>query len=156
EQLYYTFSTIGSGLITGERIRAQSPGVGSATSEPVRALMRYLIYRLPAGADLRTPAESAPLSLVLAKTPHHHILSHKKYVDRDGIGRAGNFFTHAILDPEIVSEQTAAIEPISARAAISLWKSPFWKTSENQAPPKDTRIESLSPQDIQQEIQKYL
>jgi hypothetical protein len=148
EQLYYTYSTIGSGSTTGERIRAQSSGVGSATSEPVRALMKYLTYRLPAGADLRTPVEVAPLSLVLAKTPYHRILSHKKCVDRDGIGRAGNFFTHAIINPEGIAEQTGASEPISAYAAISLWKSPFWKTSEDQAPPKDTKIESLSPQDI--------
>src|SRR5579864_8403328 len=110
EQLYYTYSTIGSGSTFGERIRAQSPGVGLVNSEPVRALMKYLIYRLPAGADLRTPVETAPISLVLAKTPHDRILSHRKYVDRDGVGRAGNFFTHAIINPEGLSEQAGTVE----------------------------------------------
>jgi hypothetical protein len=150
EQLYYTFSTIGSGSTTGERIRAQSPGVGPVYSEPVRSLMRYLTYRLPAGADLRTPVESAPISLVLVRTHYHRLLSHRKYVDREGAGHASNFFTHAIIDPEVVSEQTGAVEPISARAAISLWKSPLWKISENHAPLRSTTIASLTPAEISQ------
>jgi hypothetical protein len=152
EQLYYTYSTIGSGSTTGERIRAQSPGIGSVTSEPVRALMKYLSYKLPIGADLRTSIEDAPICLVLAQTDYNRILSHRKYAGKDGVGRPGNLFTHAIVDPEVViSAQTGEVGPISAYDAISLWRSPVWKTTEEQAPPKSTTIESLDPQELQQQ-----
>jgi GTPase-associated protein 1, N-terminal domain type 2/GTPase-associated protein 1, middle domain len=151
EQLYYTYSTIGSGSTTDERIYAQSPGIGSVTSEPVRALMKYLSYKLPIGADLRISIEDAPISLVLAKTDYNRILCHRKYAGKDGVGRLGNLFTHAIVNPEVVISTRGETGPISAHDAISLWRSPLWKTTEEQAPPKSTTIESLEPQELQQQ-----
>jgi hypothetical protein len=148
EQLYYTFSTIGSGSAAGERIRAQSPGVGSVNSEPVRALMRYLPYRLPIGASLQLPLDAAPISFTFTRTEYHTILAQRVYANKEGVSnRPGNFFTHAILNPERISSSNQIV-PLSAQDAIRLWRSPLWLTDEDQIPTKGTSIDALLPREI--------
>jgi hypothetical protein len=128
-QLYYTFSPWGW---IGEL------GIGFG-----------LHYQLPKGADPRlTSVEDAPISLVFTQIGRCRILLHKKYVGNTPVGRPGNYFIHALIDPKVVSEQTGAYEPISACTAISLWESPFWKTSEDQVTDRGTDLPSLTPEEL--------
>src|SRR5947207_569020 len=148
EQIYYTYSTLGSGSTTGERFRAHSPELGSPTHDPLRALRKHLSYRLPAGTNQAPLLDSAPISLALVKTDQNFLLVNRVCAGKDGVGRPGNFFSHAIVDPEVISTQTGKLTPITAYQAINLWKSPLWKTSEDQITIKGTQLPSFTPTEL--------
>ena len=124
EQLWYTWSAIGLGpLSAGFRIRAASPGLSDVRSPDVQALDRYLRYVLPQGTDpFAITPNMAPICLSLIKTEHGEwILVNKTYTGRDGVGRPGAFFVH------LLSNFPA---DFSAAQAISLWRSPFFRSTD--------------------------
>src|SRR5438034_3898534 len=143
EQLYYIYSTQGPSSITGERFRAQSPELGLPTNDPLRALRKYLSYRLPAGTNQVPPLDSAPISLALVKTDKNSLLVNRVCAGKNGVGRPGNFFSHAIVDPKVITKESGAIATISAYEAINLRKSAFWKISEDQIPAIETTLQRL-------------
>ena len=124
EQLWYTWSTIGLGpLSAGFRIRAASRGLSDVTSPRVQALDRYLRYILPVGTDpFAITPDMAPVCLSFIETESgERILVYKTYAGKDSVGRPGAFFVHLLsnLPPDF-----------SASQAITLWRSPFLRTSD--------------------------
>src|SRR5947209_6670767 len=124
EQLWYTWSTVGLGSLTaGFRIRAASQELSDVRSPRMLALDRYLRYVLPAGTDpFAITPDMAPICLSLIQTDQgERILVNKTYTGKDGVGRPGAFFVHLLsnLPPDF-----------SAAQAISLWRSPFLRSSD--------------------------
>lgn len=121
-QLWYTWSTVGFGSTNGFRIRKVSEQLADVHSERVKGLDGFLRYALPPGYDsYATSPEQAPISLALFEAGGERVLLHKNYRGKDPVGRPGNFFAHLL----------AGLPPtFSARDAASLWRSPFWQTTD--------------------------
>ncbi|GER87691.1 hypothetical protein KDW_18530 [Dictyobacter vulcani] len=133
EQLWYTWSAEGAGSM-GFKIRAASPGLIAENNavnlddERIQAFLKHARYVLPQNTkdsgDM--PFPQAPISLAFVKVQHEYILLQKSYSTSDGTGRSGNFFTHLVSDlPDIPS--SAGMLPFTAREAISVWGSAYWK-----------------------------
>jgi len=122
DQLWYTWSDVGLDTIrAGFRVRAASEGLQDVRSTRMQRLDRYQRYFLPQEVDSTIPPEIAPICLALIDTGEERILVHKVYTGKDGIGRYGAFFVHLLA---------GLPQDFSARDAISLWKSSFWKKSD--------------------------
>jgi len=128
EQLWYTWSDIGVDDVgPGFRIRAASPGWASL-QRPLYPLIRtYADHQLPDGVD--SNGVDLPIDLALFNTPYGKFLLHDISLPRDHLGRSGNFFAHFVF---------GLPEHFSARDAIRLWGSPFWRVCDvpeyNQSP----------------------
>src|SRR6266700_4825650 len=119
EQLWYTWSDIGFGYITGFRIRAASEGLQDERSERIRDLGRYFHYHLPGDTNpYDISLEMAPIRLAFIRTKQRErILVNTTYVGRDAAGRPGAFFCHLL---------TELPDEFSSKNAIALWRSPLW------------------------------
>ena len=144
EQLWYTWSDIGVGTIhTGFHVRAASPGLTEIYGDRVRSMDRYMRYALPPGTDRSaiTPA-MAPVGLAFVRSEWNdeYILVHKNYLGKDSVGRSGNFFVHALALGEN--------RDFSAEEAIWQWEAAIWKTSDSDLDRRNTRLNPLSMQDL--------
>ncbi len=141
EQLWYTWSPIGVGGVTGFRIRAASDGVKDINSERFRSFRPHLGYNLPVGTNLyEAPPETAPLCLAYVDAGSERILVHKVFIGKDAYGRHGVYFIHLVAELP---------ENFSARKAIDLWLSPFWKRSDaSQNPPQSVTLPYVSESDL--------
>lgn len=125
EQLYYTHSVIGLRGGIGWQIRAISPGLRQRLSDKA-TIIQQLGYRLPSDMDPSvTQPETAPCCLALLDMDGERWLIHKAFVRQGADGRPGIHFTH------IVALRQARL---TAREAIRMWASPFWKTSDADLP----------------------
>ena len=126
------------------RTRADADGV------PSKLAATYYAQRASAGLIVTEATQISPMGKGYANTPGIHspayiitewnqerILLQKKYTGLDGVGRPGNLFSHVVGDlpprrsrnyPEYASE-------FLAQDAIELWRSPFWKNSEDHLEP---------------------
>jgi len=120
EQLWYTWSDIGIDSISaGYRIRAASGGLRDLQSALVQRLDVYQRYLLPKDADLFIDTSIAPVCLALINTGNEHILVHKVYTGRDGVGRYGAFSIHLLAK---LPTAFSAIDAISTWGASSFWQ----------------------------------
>ena len=129
EQLYFTSCKSGASISgnSGFQIRAASSGL---TAEHQRALLPHIGYALPPSA--RTDG-SSPVRLALLRLPSETLLIHSVDSGTDPTtGRPGNFFSHLIVDVP---------NDIDVLDALSLWDSPFWQRSDDDA--IDTKLPSL-------------
>src|SRR6266567_1964379 len=154
EQLWYTWSAVGLGpLSAGFRIRAASRGLSDVSSPHVQALDRYLRFVLPAGTDpFAITPDMAPICLSLIQTEQGEwILVNKTYIGKDGVGRPGAFFVHLLsnLPPDF-----------SAPQAISLWRSPFLRSSDIDQSSGDqlngVQLDSVTFDDLKQWIPREI
>jgi GTPase-associated protein 1, N-terminal domain type 2 len=149
EQLWYTWSTWGFSGGNGFQIRAVSPGFldarGSVSTHTgqLQTLMKHLNYTLPQDVINKNDVvpEKTPLCLAFICAGQEMILLHKRYTGLDGARRPGAFFSHLLTKlPEFASARPEGYVEFTAREAIDLWKSPFWKTSENTLVRGDTKL----------------
>src|SRR5947209_8554772 len=108
EQLWYTWSPIGLGGVTGFRVRAASDGLTDLNSERFRSFRAHLNYYLPQGADPYTATiGTSPVCLAFIdpgnesnKNPddkrNKHIVMRKVYTGKDAYGRPGVYFAHLL------------------------------------------------------------
>ncbi|GCE31234.1 hypothetical protein KDA_67180 [Dictyobacter alpinus] len=125
DQLWYTWSTVGLGSVTGHRVRAASHELADLHGDWYREIERHLQYELPDGInpyDMTT--ESAPHSLAYINTERGLIMLHRAYAGEDAYGRAGAFFVHVL----------ANLKDSSSSAAINSWGSSFWKMGDDLPP----------------------
>ena len=111
-------------------------------SERFQTLKKYLNYDLP--LDTSNPRdvtpEQAPRSLLFVQAGQERVLINKVYTGLDGVGRPGAFFSHLLTDlPPVSLPHSDKQLPFSAREAIELWKSNFWKESEQGSDPLELR-----------------
>src|ERR1700738_1912837 len=122
EQLWYTWSTVGLGSVTGFRVRAASPGLADIRSERFRALEPFLHYDLPIGIDpYEASTANSPRCLALFDVGDKRILLQKVYVGKDAYNRPGVHFVHLL---------EGLPSTFLARDAIQCWRSPFWQLSD--------------------------
>ncbi|GCE22973.1 GAP1-N2 domain-containing protein [Dictyobacter kobayashii] len=122
DQLWYTWSTVGLGSVTGHRVRAASHELADLHGDWYREIERHLQYELPDGInpyDITT--ETSPYGLAYIKTEQGLIMLHRAYAGEDAYGRAGAFFVHVL----------ANLNNISSKDAIGFWGSSFWKTRDD-------------------------
>lgn len=139
EQLWYTWSQQGFGATTGYRVRAASENL--IQNGRVTPLERYLSYYLPQGADASALAlnpDKAPLSLALLETPQGRILVQKAFTGKDLVGRPSAFFSHLLTN--LPADYTA-------KDAIRLWRSRFWKRDDKSL---DSTSRKLEPEFLDQ------
>lgn len=148
EQLYYTWSQIGLGGVTGLRVRAASTGVADIEGARYRSFEPYLGYALPQGSDSsRATKENSPYCLAFVDTEKEHIALQKVFTGKDAYGRPGVYFVHLLAslpekppkpDPQQVRKKYPKdytdLDAINfwgftARDAIDMWMSGFWQTS---------------------------
>ncbi|GCE26311.1 hypothetical protein KDA_17950 [Dictyobacter alpinus] len=134
EQLWYAWSTEGPGGM-GFKIRAASPGLmeeGNAAnpaSERIQAFLKHARYVLPQNTkdSADVPFPEAPVSLAFVRVQQEFILLQKTYSMPEGVSRSGNAFTHLLSDLPRISTPAGPL-PFTAREAISVWGSSYWKT----------------------------
>lgn len=137
EQLWYTWSDSGFGTAVGWRVRAASKGLVNTESGYVRAFINLMSYRLPPDTDAYLPPKEAPLCLTFLRVgaKQEAALIQKAYTGLDGVRRPGAFFSHLLTAlPEVPSLRPERQIAFSAREAIELWRSPFWRISESELP----------------------
>lgn len=131
KQIYHTSCLPGKsvGGSAGFQVRAQSEGINPVICNN---LIRYLGYQLPNGMppDSTLP-EKAPVRLAYLDLPDvGYCVVHSCYVGKTpeevsgGIGRWGNYFSHALSEID---------QDITAKEVISSWADSFWK-KEDQDP----------------------
>jgi GTPase-associated protein 1, N-terminal domain type 2/GTPase-associated protein 1, middle domain len=136
EQLWYTWSTVGLGSVTGFRVRAASSGLADIRSERFRVLERYLHYDLPVGVDpYEANTENAPYCLSLLDVADTRILVHKVYIGKDAYGRPGVHFIHLL---------EGLPHTFLAQNAIQFWKSPFWQQSDRDPSMIDCELKQIA------------
>lgn len=140
EQFYVTSSPIGLEKKTaGVQIRAASPGLADPKSPRVIALKEICVYELPKGvAEHSAKPEDSPTNLTFTKIGSEQVIVHNVYVGADKHNRSGNFFAHLLA---------GLPEEWTAREAIRLWNSPFWKRNADHLAEK-TDLPSLTPKEI--------
>lgn len=137
EQLWYTWSTSGLGSVTGFRVRAASAGLMDLRSERFLAINPYLHYTLPLGTLIeQAEKRTSPVNLTFADAGDTTILVQKVFAGADAYGRIGIYFCHLIT-----------AEDLSAREAIELWQSSFWRVSDEIAP-NATQLDEVSPAEL--------
>jgi hypothetical protein len=139
EQLWYTWSTIGLGSVTGFRVRAASPGLSNIRNESFRALENHLRYDLPIGVDpYEANMKNSPCCLSLLEVDNRRILVHKVYLGKDAYGRPGVPFIHLLegLPPAFL-----------ARDATRLWNSSFWQKSDRDLSPDMFALKQIASTD---------
>jgi hypothetical protein len=127
EQLWYTWSAVGYDVATGERVRATSEGLIPEVTSLARfeAIGRHLRYDLPQEreADTLRPEDTATCLAFIKpgrdSKESSRILANKRHTTFDSYGRA-IFFCHLLANLPA---------SFTARDAITLWKSAFWKYS---------------------------
>ncbi len=120
EQLWYTWASRGMEQIRGFQVYAASRALMDVSGTTFKTINPYLGYDLPAGTNrLAASIENSPFCLAYIEAEGRRILLQKNFTGSDTSGRIGTYFVH-LLD---------ALPPdFTARRAIELWKSPFWKT----------------------------
>ena len=145
DQLWYTWSEFGVDTIeVGFRIRAASEGLHDFRSERVQNLDPYQRYSLPHGTEsMKVERKDAPvcLSLIRPEGLNECVLVHKAYTGKDGFGRDGAFFIHLLAGLPV---------NFSARAAIILWGSSFWQTSDEEL--KNNPYNTVLPRAVSTEL----
>ncbi|MFL5699868.1 MAG: TIR domain-containing protein [Ktedonobacteraceae bacterium] len=155
EQLWYTWSPIGLGNVTGFRVRAASDGLTDLNSERSRSFRGHLNYDLPQGTDpYTTTNETSPVCLAFIdpsiegnKDPNDkgnkHIVMRKVYTGKDAYGRPGVYFVHLL---DLLNETP---NDFVASDAIELWESHFWRTSDaTQQPPDSLRLDRVGKNEL--------
>jgi hypothetical protein len=140
EQLWYTWSTWGSGN-PGLQIRAASPGLledndtVNIHSDRIQELLKHVTYMLPQKIkdSSAIALQDAPVSLAFVKADQELILVHKNYVELDDESKSGAFFTHLITDLPTITTSSVT-QPFTAREAIAFWDASYWKTSDELEP----------------------
>jgi hypothetical protein len=121
EQLIYTSSSTGLQGTPGLQVRAASKQLSKVQNALFLAVNPYLKYDLPEGMSAYTlNLADAPVDLTLADTGKERILLQRVYAGKDHYGRPGNFFIHALA---------GLPQSFTARDAIRLWRSSFWRKS---------------------------
>src|SRR5260370_4968384 len=86
-----------------------------------KAINLYLGYELPIGTNrLAATIKNPPNCLAYIEVGNKCILLRKNFTGSDNAGRIGTYFIH-LLD--------ALTDDFTARDAIELWDSTFWKTT---------------------------
>src|SRR5581483_1444442 len=104
----------------------------------------YTDYHLPDTADPDTAF--APVCLALLDSPRGKLLIRKVWIGRDKFGRAGNFFTHMLLNLP---------DDFTARDAIRLANAPFWSSHDVSEAEQPTRLALLAPEDLAPGTQQF-
>lgn len=174
EQLYYTWSQIGLGGITGFRIRAASDGLSDMDGERFHSFRPYLGYYLPKDMDpYQAETKNSPYCLAFVDTGKEHVALQKVFTGKDAYGRAGVYFIHLVASlPEKPAKPASLEKPLkledssqarkkhpqddddedlkainswgyTARDAIDLWMSDFWKTAVPDTSPLTLPLVSL-------------
>jgi len=116
QQLYYTSCPEGRRVDGGGRgfgIRAKSAGISKAEYPDLVERVRFT------GPDDSTHGGSAPVRLALLLTPRRvPVLVHSVAYERSEKERAGNYFTHLLVQPP---------GDLDAARAIRTWGSPDWR-----------------------------
>jgi hypothetical protein len=119
EQLWYTWAPRGMEQIRGFQVYAASLALMNVSGATFKAINPYLGYDLPAGTDrLAATIDKSPFCLAYIEVDGRRILLQKNFTGSDTGGRIGTYFIH-LLDALPLN--------YTAREAIQLWKSPFWK-----------------------------
>ncbi len=151
EQLCYTWSDTGFGVAVGFRVRAASKGLMDTESERVRTFVSLMSYYLPQYTDPYLPPQEAPrcLAFLRAGSRREPVLINKTYTGSDGMNRPGNYFSHLLAElPAVFSPRPERQIEFSAREAIALWGSRFWKDSDNELPVGRRDLEQFSLDDL--------
>jgi hypothetical protein len=121
EQLYFTWSTVGLGYVTGLRVRAASEGISDINGERYNSFRPYLTYNLPPGTNLYAvdALDKTPTSLIFADTGKERIIVQKVYKGRDKYNNPGVYFAHLLA---------GLPDDFLAYDAIDLWHSRSWVT----------------------------
>jgi hypothetical protein len=155
EQLWYTWSDLGFGTAVGQRVRAASKGLVETESERVRNLVNLVSYHLRPETDAYLPPKEAPRSLVFTRagSQREAVLISKAYVGLDGMRRPGAYFSHLLVElPPVPSPRPEGQIEFSAREAIELWRSSFWKNSERDLPAGRRDLPQVSREDLTSSI----
>ncbi|MBA2677465.1 MAG: hypothetical protein H0U76_03590, partial [Ktedonobacteraceae bacterium] len=143
EQLWYTWSNVGlSTLHAGFRIRAASPGLTEIYSDRVKNIEQHMRYLLPPGTDRSITPDMAPVGLAFIHSGWNdeYLLIHKKYTGKDGVGRQGNFFAHALA--------LGSYRDFSTEDAIWQWEDAMWKTDSSSLDDRSTSLPRLSIDEV--------
>ncbi len=158
EQLWYTWSTSGFGITNaGFRVRATSKGFMDARgqvdiqSDRLLTLRKYLNYDLPQDTldPYKVDPQQTPRNLAFIQAGQERILVNTIYTGLDAVKRPGAFFSHLLTAlPPVLSTCPGGQLPFSAREAIKLWRSNFWKDSERSLDPRSLDLPQVTLNDL--------
>lgn len=142
DQLWYTSATYGLNGRPGYQVRAATAGLSDLASSRFAAIKPLLGFALPAGlSPYQLEPGQGPVCLSFARGHSEQLLYQKVFSGDDDVGRRGNYFVHLLA---------GLPDQYTARDAIHLWRSSFWRISASELGERETVLPPVSPAQLQQ------